>query len=138
MRELNIISQFEKYLLEYGQNLGYVDQDVYNNVLFDQKSILSSKYNAQYYSYYKPKYRASPIEEDNISELLKDPFVVHFTEKVKPWFACCAHPFLSDFDFYLNMSSFKGYKKSYKRTTYRDIIKYILIKLGLFWKFRKL
>lgn len=138
MRELDIISQFEKYLLEFGQSLGYVDQDVYNNVLFDQKKILSTKYNAQYYSYFKPKYRVSPVEEYNIKELLKDPVIVHFTEKVKPWYACCAHPFLSDFDFYLNMSCFNGYKKSFERTTYRDVIKYCFIKLGLFWKFRKL
>lgn len=138
IREQNIISQFDKFLLEHGKTLGYVDQDVFNNVLFDQKKIISSKYNAQYYSFFKPKYRVSPKEEDNITDLLKDPVVVHYTEKVKPWFACCAHPFLLDFDKYLNMSYYKGYKKSFERTTYRDVIKYCLIRLGLFWKFRKL
>lgn len=138
IREHNIISKFDKFLLDHGQTLGYVDQDVFNNVLFDQKKILPTKFNAQYYSYFKPEYRVTPNEEDNISEMLKDPVIAHFTEKVKPWFACCAHPLLSDFDKYLKMSSFKGLKKSYERTTVKDIIKFILIKCGLFWKFRKI
>ena len=138
IREQGTIDQFDKFLLEHGQALGYVDQDVFNNVLFDKKKIISTRYNAQYYSYFKPKYRIDPLEEGNINALLRDPVVVHYTESVKPWFACCAHPFLSDFDKYLRVSCYKGYRKTFERTTYKDVIKFCLIKLGLFWKFRKL
>lgn len=138
IRKNNTIHEFDNFLLENGQSLGYVDQDVYNNVLYNQKLILSTKFNAQYASYIKPQYRITPIEEENIMDLLRDPVIVHFTEKFKPWYACCPHPFASDFDKYLRMTIFKNNKKSYERTTFKDMLKYILLKLGLFVKLRRL
>lgn len=137
LRNIGVTNLFDRCMLEHGSTLEYVDQDVFNNVLFDKKLLVSTKFNAQYGCYIKPELRIDAIEEENIVELLKDPVIVHFSDRLKPWHKFCMHPFKKEFDKYLSMTPFKGYKKSNPKRS--DLRKYIVrVVLGYHPAMRKI
>lgn len=136
-RKNNIEAKFIEYINENKHQIKMHDQEVINNILFDKKLLLPSSYNAQFAYYLRPIFRVTPIEEKNIMELLRDPVIVHYTSRIKPWLKCCRHPLAREFRRIQKHTIYKDDKpKMAPNIIKRDILEYILFKLHLNFKLR--
>lgn len=137
IRENNIVNRFTDYIVEKDFVLPLHDQQVINNILFDKKLLLPTKFNAQYDNYIKPKFRITSIEENNISEMLRDPVIVHYTWHIKPWLKYCRHPLAKEFTRIKEKTIYKNEKlKDSPTICLRDKIAYLLYVIHLNYKLR--
>ena len=94
MRRENHVARFISLFEELGDRIKYPDQDILNLAYLDDCLKLPLRWNLN-----SSVYRNSPLEphyscEDTIAAL-KDPAIVHFTGRHKPWlfFATTRHPY---------------------------------------------
>ena len=112
--------KFTEYITKYGSSLAYLDQDVLNGVVEqDKKLILPMRYNVlsiYYYATYEQvrKIRRSKTafySKDEYNQAVKNPGLVHFTtcflDGLRPWIKGNRHPYLSQFLAYKRMSPWK-------------------------------
>ena len=111
--------RFTDYVKKYGSSLAYLDQDVLNGVVEqDKKIILPMRYNVlsiYYYATYKQvmKIRRSNdfYGEEEFVEAVKNPGLVHFTtcflDGLRPWIDGNMHPYRESFLKYKEMSPWK-------------------------------
>lgn len=111
-RKYKLVKLFVDYLTEYSDKVIFVDQDVLNVVLQDQKYLIPVKYNLQtgFLRTVSEWDRKKYVKE--VEEAIEDPIIVHFTEKCKPWCAYVhyPHPYRSTFYKYQNQTRWKGAK----------------------------
>lgn len=108
--------KFAKYIAQYGDSLPYLDQEVLNAVVPQDKiHILPIRYNMESIYYYASfaelmKLRRPPIFYDqNELEMAKNnPAIIHFTtcflDGLRPWIEGNHHPYLEDFFKYKKLS----------------------------------
>lgn len=86
-RRNNIESQLLEYMNSKVAILEYNDQDVLNYVLREQKKELSIKYNLMGRFFWQTRflYVRRKYWED-ISFAIKNPVIIHYTDKSKPWY----------------------------------------------------
>ena len=112
------------------------DQDVLNITLYNQKLNLPKKFNVQSGFLRKPEYRGLGIRyeeyKSDIIEAIKDPTIVHYTDKFKPWHIEDSNPYGYEFMKYYKQTKWKFYplKHSY-RWNLRHFVGTILRKLHL-------
>lgn len=112
--------KFTDYITKYGSSLAYLDQDVLNGVVEqDKKLVLPMRYNVlsiYYYATYKQiqKIRRSKnafYSKDEYDKAVKKPGLVHFTtcflDGLRPWIKGNQHPYLKRFLAYKEMSPWK-------------------------------
>lgn len=126
-REHNLTKLFMNYVETYPQRILYNDQDVLNGVLHKETLYVSPTYNAQigfFWKKEKKRYCVSKYGKE-IEEIVKDPYILHFSTGFKPWFHSCQHPMRNEFLKYRNMTIWKNeplYKKTYPLTPLKSII----------------
>lgn len=102
-REHNISRQLIKYIADNYSKIKYHDQDTLNAVLYDQTLHIMPQWNmtSVIYAYQLNKRgdRASggivndyKTEKENAFLTMKDPYVVHYVSRPKPWQDNCVHP----------------------------------------------
>ena len=112
--------KFTYCITKYGSSLAYLDQDVLNGVVEqDKKLVLPMRYNVlsiYYYAAYEQVQRIrrsktafySKVEYD---QAVKNPGLVHFTtcflDGLRPWILGNQHPYLNQFLAYKKMSPWK-------------------------------
>lgn len=113
------------------EKIQYHDQDGLNGVLFDKWLELNPKWNVQYNMYfldYKDYY-----SREELTDALKNPYIIHFTGPRKPWHFDNVHPFRKKYYDYLQFSAWNGFrpkfslmglKKKIIKSIYRKIIGY--------------
>ena len=93
-REHCVEKRFVDFMQNYPERIKWWDQDVINSVLQDEKSFIPLKYNVQHTFYWQLQYCRIDYwgMESEIIDARKNPIVLHFTGRIKPWHIECQHP----------------------------------------------
>lgn len=118
-RKGNYEQKFTDYIRKYGNSLAYLDQDVLNHVVPQNKKLkLPIRYNVlsiYYYATYEQvlKIRRSKdfYGKEEFDQAVKKPAIVHFTtcflDGLRPWIKGNQHPYKEKFFYYKNLSPWK-------------------------------
>jgi len=128
MREHNMCTQFDQYIYENGQNIGFVDQDVFNNVLYRHIKYLDVKYNVHFYSFLHKSKNFIFTDKEEKNRAYRNPYVIHYTTALKPWFKWCANPYKKEWDKYCKLTQYKGIRKTLRTNRLYLKIFYCFIK----------
>ena len=125
-RMTDVVKTFISYMENYSQRIMFEDQDILNVVFCDKKKVIPIKYNLQSGCLYKDPLWDSWNHKYEVAEAIKDPVIIHFTFRSKPWdtYSCHPHPFRSSFLKYQNQTKWKGCRYE-KRTTKMIVRNYI-------------
>ncbi len=111
--------RFTDYITKYGSALAYLDQDVLNGVVEQEKMIaLPVRYNALSIYFYATYEQVMKIRraknfysKDEFLKAVEDPGLVHFTtcflDGLRPWIEGNKHPYRDEFLRYKEMSPWK-------------------------------
>lgn len=135
----------EKRLLNYisnnTENIRFHDQDTLNAVLAPSALTLDCKWNTLTIFLTRAIYRfTSPrcinYRNQILSGVGKNPTIVHFVSRPKPWDWSCSHPFKKDYFTNLDKTVYHGWRPKWKRT-FREVVERvknitIIRGLGLF------
>lgn len=127
-REKNLQEIFINYIKENQEKLQCHDQDVLNYVLRNSKKSLPLKYNLQN-GFLSKEINISWEYEDELTEAIKDPYIIHYIDYLKPWVKGCECPFKSEFFKYQRLTKWKNYplQKSKIKPTIKQIVKRMLV-----------
>jgi lipopolysaccharide biosynthesis glycosyltransferase len=88
------------------------DQAAINAVLPGRIGDLDPRWNQQTGHYERALQAALPYTEEQIKDLLDDPWIVHFTTDVKPWNYRSTHPFRAEWFARLDETPNRGWRPS--------------------------
>jgi lipopolysaccharide biosynthesis glycosyltransferase len=131
-RENHCMEECINFISNHADRILYHDQDVLNYVFKDRKLDLPIKYNVQTSFYYAPAKQGIDYYkyEEEIIVADKDPTILHYTFKMKPWMKECRHPIKGEFFKYLAMTTWKDYKAK-SSLTLHDNLRSISVWFGL-------
>jgi len=110
-REEDITGAAVAYLTD-GRHQFLVDQEAINAVLPGRIGQLDPRWNVQT-EHFQPQHQgALPFDEEQLAELIKDPWIVHFTTAVKAWSYECTHPFRDEWLASLDQTPYRGWRPS--------------------------
>lgn len=135
-REENLVKRFEEYIRTFPERILFHDQDVMNAIFQESKINLPLKYNVQTSFYHK-----IDVVEFNywkhsheIENAIRDPFILHFSSGLKPWFLGCEHPMKKEFLKYKDMTVWADEPLKKKSTAFKTKIKHFLENIGFICK----
>ena len=105
------------------------DQDALNVVLENRVVFLDYKYNFQQGMYTDKLVWLRADKWPSVIRDRKDPIIVHFTAGEKPWHKDCAHPLLSDYDYYMSLYPFLAEEKTLGHKWYFYLVESVINKL---------
>lgn len=121
-RENDVEHKLLDFITEHTDRIKFHDQDTLNAVLASSVKTLDCKWNTltiflteAIFSFTAP--RCIAYREQILSGTGKNPIVVHFVSRPKPWEWSCSHPFKKDYYFYLDRTPFKGWRPKWKGST---------------------
>lgn len=129
----NISFKLIHYLTQNYQTIHFHDQDALNAILYNKSYILPCKWNMLSVFLNKEVFKLSGIYDGRLLshyadykrmliDDIKEPTVIHFVSKPKPWQKYCLHPFKTDYFLYAKATiHFRGISKP------NEIITYIFI-----------
>ena len=110
-RQEDITGAAMAYLTD-GRHQFLVDQEAINAVLPSRIGQLDPRWNVQT-EHFQPQYQGTlPMDEAQLSELIKDPWIVHFTTAVKAWSYECTHPYREEWFANLDQTPYRGWRPS--------------------------
>lgn len=129
-RENNLVDDYVNYINNnYNKISAAVDQDVLNNVLMNKTKMLPLTYNVQEGFFFKPEYAEFDYwkNQEDVSNAINDPIILHFTGGMKPWNKGCNHPRKKDFFYYQKQTKWANIplqeiKKSFRRKSKDTIL----------------
>ena len=125
-RQHGVMNALLSYIEKYPQRIKWEDQDVLNAVLYDKRKHIHIKYNLQTGCLRKDPLWDSWNYREEVIAAIKDPVIVHYTFRSKPWdaYARHPHPFRSTFREYQNKTKWKGCRNEKRnlRTIIRNFI----------------
>lgn len=116
VREMHYEEKFIDYITQYGSSLAYLDQDVLNGVIPQEKKkslplkfdVLSIYYYTNYEELLKIRRSKDFYEKAEFQDAVKKPAIVHFTtcflDGLRPWMDGNMHPLRNEFLKYKKMS----------------------------------
>lgn len=107
-RERKLSAQVLEFLRNNRERLHYHDQDGLNAVLHGQWHPLHPRWNAQSNMLGKPD--AAPERISLLREGARNPAIVHYTGKSKPWHYDNVHPYRNEYYRYLALTEWKSFK----------------------------
>ena len=127
-REDGIYNQCVNYLHSNKEKIVNHDQDVLNVVCGKKTKMLSFTWNCMngflMTSFLKKTDKISLIYTKDLEEIIRDPAVLHFAFRPKPWEIICIHPYRKDFRDCIKLTPYK--KIRYKMPLIKDVINYLL------------
>ena len=96
-REHNVKRQFMDFIDRYADQIRYHDQDVLNGTFFDKKILLYNKWNL-FPRFLEKRYRDECPEYEKTCS--RDPAIVHFVGRKKPWNTRSYHPYFPRYYYY--------------------------------------
>ena len=110
-REEDITGEAVAYLTD-GRHQFLVDQEAINAVLPGRIGQVDPRWNVQT-EHFQPQHQGMPpLDEEQFAELIKDPWIVHFTTAVKAWSYECTHPFRDEWFANLDQTPYRGWRPS--------------------------
>jgi lipopolysaccharide biosynthesis glycosyltransferase len=110
-RDEDITGAATEYLTD-GRHRFLVDQEAINAVLPGRIGLVDPRWNVQTEHFQPPHQATLPIDEAQLSELIKDPWIVHFTTAAKAWNYECTHPFRDEWFAILDQTPYRGWRPS--------------------------
>jgi lipopolysaccharide biosynthesis glycosyltransferase len=110
-RDEDIAGAAVAYLTD-GRHQFLVDQEAINAVLPGRIGEINPRWNVQTEHFQPPHQATLPLDEAQLAELIKDPWIVHFTTAVKAWSYECTHPFRDEWFASLDQTPYQGWRPS--------------------------
>lgn len=129
-RKNNIQNKLVNYLINNYETIIYHDQDALNANLYDKSLLLPCKWNMLNYFFLKEVFTTVGKSDGNViadyseyKEMLvkdrKDPAIIHYVSKPKPWQKYCLHPFAREYFHYARTSiNYSDIKEPNKTVNY--------------------
>lgn len=110
-REHNVTERFMNYIRHNFQLIHAHDQDVLNATLYKEALVLDYIWNYRgcFFDGIKYDYPARV----NYANLDKEPVIIHYVAKPKPWDFACKHPYKNEYYKYLQQTPFRNYKPKF-------------------------
>lgn len=107
-RARDMLGEASAFIQANQHRLRFIDQCTLNGLFSNQWLRLPLRWNQQadIYGVYKKYAQGCGYSLQEMAEAIKQPVVVHFIGKQKPWRADCFHPFQADYYYYLNQTPF--------------------------------
>ncbi len=99
--------QLLKFMNLHRERLIFIDQDILNGVLHNQKTLLPLTWNVQTGFFHVHRHIRREVWHE-LDEIICDPAIVHYTGGKKPWHFKSEHPYKNEFSHYLDMTDWKG------------------------------
>lgn len=140
-RKGNYEELFWKYMKRYGSSLAYLDQDLVNAVVPQQKMLLlDPKYNAitpifclDYRELIRMRNASIYYAQDKYIDAQCNPYIIHFTtffmNELRPWIEGSKHPKLDEFLKYKERSPWADEKMWKDKRDFKTKMKYKCIRL---------
>lgn len=94
MREANFCKKASLFIKEYREALRHHDQDIMNALTAGHTMFVSCRWNLlDFFTFKKPNIQSRRL--DDLQNALRNPAIVHFSNKRKPWRHNCDNPFRS-------------------------------------------
>ena len=108
------------------EKIEYADQDGLNAVLVGKWKTLNPKWNLitrlVYYNFL-PFLKIPNYDQENVSEIIKNPKIIHYASFIKPWYYLDPSPYKKEYLKYLAKTPWKDYRQPDK--TFTGVIKRI-------------
>lgn len=101
--------------IERHRDLRFPDQDALNVVLRGEISRLDPRWNVTASVYNFADGIEGPYSPEVMSQVLTDPWIVHFSLRPKPWHMGCQHPYLADWEAALDTTPWAGWRPTLLR-----------------------
>ena len=119
-RQDNISQKLFETVEKYGDKLVYHDQTTINLVCKGKIKFFDLSYNLQVFVFYKISILLNHPLRKQLLEVIKEPKIIHYTNKTKPWNEYCPlrkyyleyeklTPFAKDYDFKYKLKIFKQF-----------------------------
>jgi len=125
-READISAKAHNFIHEYPERLLLADQDALNSVICGRWQQLHPRWNQQT-KMFRLRPEETTFSEQMLTEALRYPAIIHFTESSKPWHYMNEHPYRDEY--------FKVLQCTEWRYRFPKIIKYINYNIKPFVKF---
>ena len=99
-----------QYLKEHRDYIRWHDADVLNAVLACKWGELDPRWNQMPDIYKFPSWKESPLSEQSFNQVLRDPYIVHFATRKKPWNSKQALPLDDRWFQYVAMTARSGWR----------------------------
>lgn len=99
-----------KCLHDNRRHVRWWDQYALNVVLAGKWGELDCRWNQTSRIHEVPSWTRSPLEREDFERLRRDPYIVHFNSRRKPWQPGCGHPFREEFLRYVDMTPWSGFR----------------------------
>ena len=129
-REHQSYNKFMNYIRDNPERLKKHDQDVLNFIFYNEKKWLPLRYNLLV-GFVCKELPFPYLEWDDIYEAQKNPCIIHYSDKIKPWFMDCLHPYKSLFYKYQKLTPFADMPLIKTKLTKKQQLKHILAKVHL-------
>lgn len=108
LRKMKFTQMAFFYIKCHLKEIVYHDQDILNALLYDKKVFLPIKWNVmECFLFRRPLIHSKYKQE--IGDARKNPAIIHFTGKMKPWYKECNHPYKNKYCKYLLLTEWKEY-----------------------------
>lgn len=108
-REERISQQAMDYLRSDRYQLN-VDQEALNAVAGTRIGAIDPRWNMQGEIYEKHFAIALPYPREFVQQVMKDPWIIHYSTGVKPWMYNSWHPWRAEWIKYLDQTAYKGWR----------------------------
>jgi lipopolysaccharide biosynthesis glycosyltransferase len=120
MRTENISMEVIQYLQDNKEHIRWHDQDGLNAVLAGKWAELELRWN-QLPSIYNSSWEDSPFSQQEWTNALKDPYIIHFASSNKPWNSTVYHPANDLFFHYVDKTSWAGWRFTILKRIWRKL-----------------
>jgi len=100
-----------------GRHVVGQDQESINAVIGDRIGLLDPRWNQQSEMFQQQYEVALPYDAGTLAGLRDDPWIVHFSNRPKPWTRGGDHPFAAEWYGHLDRTAFAGWRPSLARDT---------------------
>lgn len=136
-REWGVSRKSMEHIIKYEEILGAPTQDTLNPLFYNNWKICSPKYNLHhYYLLYPFKLEDLPYSKETLRDAIKNPIVIHFSGRMRPWEYLDINPLSKRYWRYLKMTSYTGY--TVEDRSLKNLALKTLRKLKVRWKRRSL
>jgi len=109
-RENNTAQRMLDYLRDHKAEVIWHDQDGLNVILNKTWATMDERWNQIPHIFRYPAWYASPFDQTTFDRIQKNPWIIHFSTRTKPWHHDNSHPAADRFFHYLDRTAWQGWR----------------------------